>query len=645
MALALIPILALLAQVLLVLALSGPGLALREALLVAAALSAGWLVLGTEVLSPLHAIRFGPVLLWWALPAIAIAVALARRGRRLRGCLSRPQRLSRAQCVLLAAVVFPLGWSCCQAVFAPPNNIDSLSYHLPRQVIWMQQGSVETYPTSSLRQIAMPPLTEFAGLHLMVLTGSDRLHNLVQWCALVLTAMAVSLVTRSLGGTTTAQLLSALWVVTIPVAFMQASNTKNDVVVAMWTCLLSFWVLQFESAPPLRWRHAALVGLAFGALVLTKGTGVLFGIPLAILMLYLLVRRHPRRALPAFLLVTAIALAMNAGAFARNCRAFGAPLPVDPAIHGGDSVVAQEISGRALLSNVIRNVAPHLATPGDALNGRLTRLVLRLHEALGLGVDDPRTTFLDGRFRAYAFTQDDEDTAAAPVHMLLLLLLAPAFLPSSRHDGRRRAALMLTFVLAASFLLFCLALKWQLWHVRLVVALAALPAPVFAWTWSTRPLRRLAPLVVLALLVGLVPSLNFRQRPLCGPLSVLTSDPDSVRYYPATDRGRTMAKQAERLGELKPRILGISSGWSFADYLVQRSLLDRMERPPTFTAFNASLQVPGRPEPDPDVLLVARPGMDRIRHESTGTWYVKRGRLRPYDLFLKDGDPRGAGRD
>ena len=244
MALALIPILAWVAAALLVLGRSRPSLTLRESLLVAVVLAGGWLVLGTEVLSLFHALRFGPVLLWWTLPALALAALLRRQCRGWREWLPKRPRLTPAQYLLLAAVAFPLGWSWCQACFAPPNNIDSVSYHLPRQVFWMQQGSVENYPTSSLRQIAMPPLTEFAGLHLMVLTGSDRLHNLVQWCALVLTLCAVSLITRRFGGTTTAQLLSALWVATIPMAFLQASNTKNDVVVALWTCLLSYWVMQ-----------------------------------------------------------------------------------------------------------------------------------------------------------------------------------------------------------------------------------------------------------------------------------------------------------------------------------------------------------------------------------------------------------------
>jgi hypothetical protein len=615
-----------------------PSRTLRESLLVAAVMASGWLVLGTELLSLCHALRFWPVLLWWTIPTLTLAVTLLRQSRRWRESFARPPRPTLAQCWLLAALVFLSGWSWCQATFAPPNNIDSVSYHLPRQVFWMQQGSVENYPTSSLRQIAMPPLTEFAGLHLMVLTGSDRLHNLVQWSALLLTMCAVSLVTRRFGGTPVAQLLSALWVATIPIAFMQASNTKNDVVVALWTCLLSHWVLQLESEPLLRWRQAALIGLGFGALLLTKGTGIIFGLPVAGLMLVLTLRHHRRRGIRALALVAAAALAMNAGAFARNYQAFGTPFPNDPAIHGGDPVVNQDWSARAFVSNVVRNVAPHLTTPSEALNDRLSELVLRLHEKLGRDVNDPRTTFLEGRFRGYGFTQDDEDTAAAPVQMLLLLLLPVVLLFNHRHVPRG-ASLMLLFVLLAGFLLFCIALKWQMWHVRLVIALAALPAPVFAWAWSAPPMRRLAPLAALALLAGLLPSLNCRQRPLWGPLSIFTNDADSVRFYPEADRGRTMAKQAERMNQLQPSTVGISSGWSFTDYLLQRALLDGMPRPPTFTAFNALLQVPGKPEPDPDVLLIPYHGPDRIRHASTGSWYAKQGRLRPYDLFLKEAGP------
>ena len=608
----------------------------RESMLEAAVLASAWLVLGTELLSLWHALRFWPVLLWWATPAAALVAILARGSRGWREWAI--PRLTAAQYALVVALVFLLSWSWCQAFFAPPNNIDSVSYHLPRQVFWMQQGSVLNYPTSSLRQIAMPPLTEFAGLHLMVLTrGSDRLHNLVQWSALALTLCAVSLVTRRFGGATTAQLLSALWVATIPMAFLQASNTKNDVVAALWSCALILWVLELEIEAELRWRRLLGIGIAFGALILTKGTGLIFGLPIAALMLLLLLRHHRRRAVPALLLSAAAVLAMNAGAFSRNLQAFGAPIPRDPAIHGGDTVVNEDLSSRAILSNLIRNLAPHLTTPSDALNQRLTERVVRLHAWLGVAVDDPRTTFRESGFRAYTFTQASEDTAAAPVHICLLLLLL--VLIARRPGVSDRADWTLLLLLLAGYGLFCAALKWQAWNVRLTVALATWPAPVFARAFSARPLSRLAPLAVLALLGGLTPSLNLPQRPLLGPFSVFTNEADSIRWYPQTDRGRTMAKQAERMNDLRPRIVGISSGWSFADYQVQRALIDGMRERPTFTAFNATLQVPGRPEPDPDVLLVADSGPDRLMHRSTGTWYVNQGRLRPYALFLKESGP------
>jgi hypothetical protein len=627
-----LPILTWLAAALLIRGASGRARSLRESLLAAAVLAGGWLVLGTELLSAFGAIRFVPVVLWWALPAVVLLALLLRQRRLPLGPESR-WLPSRGQLLLLGPLGFLLGWSLCQAVFAPPNNLDSLSYHLPRQVQWLQQASVENYPTSSLRQIAMPPLTEFAGLHLMVLTGTDRWHNVVQWTAFALTLVAVSLITRRLGGTPSAELLSMLWVATLPMAFVQASNTKNDDVVALWTCVLLLFVLELELEPELRWSRVLLIGLAFGLLVLTKGTGMLFGLPVAVLMAVLLLRRHRRRAAGAVLLVSLVALATNGCAFWRNVQAFGEPIPVDPAIHGGDTVVNEVVSIPAVLSNVLRNVAPHLATPSPELNARLTELVLRVHGWLGIDAADPRTTWHESGFHPYAFRQGNEDAAAAPVHFLLLLLLLVACL--LRRPAPDAPSLMLWVSLLAAFLLFCTALKWQLWHVRLVVALAAWPAPLVAIAFTARPLKRLAPVAVLALVVGLLPSLNVEQRPLLGPASILANDVDAIRFYPETDRGRTMAKQAERMSELEPRVVGIASGWSSPDYLLQRALLDRLSPAPTFTAFNATLQVPGKPEPDPDVLLVAGAGPERLRHDSTGTWYVRTEYLRPYQLFLK----------
>jgi hypothetical protein len=76
-------------------------------------------------------------------------------------------------------ILLLLGWALVQAIVAPPNTLDVLTHHLPRQVYWQQQGGVQHYATSVLRQLTMPPFAELAGLNLLVLSGGDHYHNLL----------------------------------------------------------------------------------------------------------------------------------------------------------------------------------------------------------------------------------------------------------------------------------------------------------------------------------------------------------------------------------------------------------------------------------------------------------------------------------
>jgi hypothetical protein len=607
----------------------------RESLLTSAVLITAWLVLGVEGLSLLHAIRFWPVLLWWLVPLCILAgVLFIDRSRLWRRWPVWP-RLKLFDWALLCIIAVVLGWSLCQAFFSPPNNVDSQEYHLQRQVFWMQQGSVEHYPTSNLRQVAMPPLTEFAGLTLMVLTDGDRYHNLVQWGAFVLCLLVVSLVTRLYNESVRAQLLAAVWVATIPLAFLQASTTKNDVVVMLWACLLLYWTMLLPRPEGARWSQIALIGFTVGALVLTKGTGLVFGLPLGVLTGFFLLRYHTRAAVPALLLIGGLSLAFNAGHFARNDRTFATVAPDRPGIHDGPPVGNADFSAGALASNMLRNVGSHLVAPSDGWNAGLTRWMRGLHERLGRSIDDPNTTWLPGgRFRPYHFSQNDEDKAAAPAHLLIVLLLPVGFL-LARKQIPWRPTLAILLVVLGGFVLFSLLLKWQNWHVRLVITLPALLAPVFAWTFAAPRLRYGVSLTVALLTVTLVPSMNSLQRPLLGPKNIFTTDPLALRCYYHPNWASDYRKLGEMLETRHPRVIGFYTPPGSPDYPIQRLLLDTASVRPVFTAFNARLQIPGKPEADPDALLVLRWNAPRIQHDATGTWYREEARIGRYTLFVK----------
>jgi len=155
-------------------------------------LASVWLVAGTEALSLVHGLRPLPLLLWWLVPVVPLAVVAARRRR----AAWEPPRLGGVEAVLLAATLATLAVLGVVSAATAPNNLDSLVYSLPRQVMWMQAGDVGHFATDRLRQLSMPPFAEYVGVHLMILSGGDRLANLVQWVALAASAVVASVVAR-----------------------------------------------------------------------------------------------------------------------------------------------------------------------------------------------------------------------------------------------------------------------------------------------------------------------------------------------------------------------------------------------------------------------------------------------------------------
>src|SRR6185436_4583982 len=148
-------------------------------LFLGAALLGVALTLITEGLNLLGGIARGWIVASWA---VAFGIGLWARRRPVAGTPpSAPTRpMPRAAFVAVGSI---LGLTATIALLAPPNNWDSMTYHMPRVAHWAQAGSVAHYPTHILRQLWLGPWAEFGILHLYVLAGGDRLANLVQWLA------------------------------------------------------------------------------------------------------------------------------------------------------------------------------------------------------------------------------------------------------------------------------------------------------------------------------------------------------------------------------------------------------------------------------------------------------------------------------
>ncbi len=462
---------------------------MRARLLSAAVVWGVLVTLVTEGASAFGVLRPRTLTVAWAAIALGAALTVARRGPP-EAVTRRADRLGAsndALVLLLPVAAVILGTGLLAAV-AWPSQWDSMVYHLPRIDHWLQNRSVAFYPTNVVRQLFNPPWSEYAALHLIAIGGDERCGNAVAWGSMLGSLVGVSLIAAHLGAGARGQIFAVLACATLRMGILQAAGTQNDYVIAFWLVCMTEALLATAPAVVSPWG-ALRVGAALGLAMLTKGTAVLFAVPL-LLALWpwnAAWTRMLRSALPVALVVAAL----NGPHWARNLATFGSPLgPESSGSATGtvdDSLVNAAMTPGLFVSNVVRNLTIHAGTGWGALDATVTRLVERGHAAVGLDASDPRTSRLypEARF-AIVGSLADPDRTGNPVHLLLMLGAAGSILATA---GLRRRPRVTRYLLglALAFAAFCLVLKYQPWHSRLHLPWFVLAAPlvgVAAEAWS-----------------------------------------------------------------------------------------------------------------------------------------------------------------
>ena len=457
---------------------SGPRI--RRAVIVASVITAAMVVIACEVLSPFQAFGRRGLALFWTLAVIGLgAVAALQFHRCRRGDACRPAlpRFGWSERILLVAVFAILAAVASAALAAPPNNQDSMAYHMARVAHWMANSSVAFYPTHILRQDAMSPLAEWGIAHLQILSGGDRFANLVQFASMLGSLALASLIAKRLGASQGEEILAVVIAATIPMGILQASSTQNDYVAAFWlTCLVaSLFELRQQSSRV--W--VACSGAALGFAILTKSLAGVFALPLLVWSAVTNARRDWRRGLRAGLAIAVVGMVINLGHWSRNWDAFGSLNgPYADANRHDLNLLMEDHSFPAIASNLLRNSALQLNYPSERLRPWTEGVMRELHGVLPIAIDDPRTTWQGASF-ALPYYFRHEDGAGNPLHFLLGIC---AFgLSLLRAPLRRQLALVgYGGSLAAAWLLFNITLKWQPWHARLLLPVAVLATPFIA---------------------------------------------------------------------------------------------------------------------------------------------------------------------
>jgi len=482
----------------------------RDMYLRAAVALGTFVVISTELLSLFHALS-RPVLA--ALWMLAIAALLAFAIRR-RPPLPRPNLIDT---ILVAAIAAVLAIVLVVALMSPPNSSDAMSYHMPRVLFWAQQRSVRFFATPYLNQIMLQPFAEYFMLHSYILSGGDRLVNLVQWFGCATSLIGVSLVAQRFGAGARGQTIAALICATLPNGILQASGAKNDYLMAAWLIGAVYFLLS---------RASIFAGLALALAIGTKATAYLFAPPLilAVMLPAWRERRDKARAIAAML---GCALALNAPQFLRNIDLSGNPLGFagafgDARFHWRNAT----FGWRQTLSNFIRNSTEQLAFRDPRWNRKIFDWALAAHRAIGANPDDPATTWT---WSEYAPPVNANHETNAPNRWELLIFAASLAALPFRREWRPMLAYMLALV--AGFALFCFYLKWQPFMARMFLPLFALASAVAGVLIEKIRPAAIPVLLCVFLLNNARPALFENWvRPLKGERSVLKTSRD-LNYF------------------------------------------------------------------------------------------------------------------
>jgi 4-amino-4-deoxy-L-arabinose transferase-like glycosyltransferase len=459
-----------------------------------------WLVFITEFLSLFTALHFYPLVGSWAgLSTVLFALGYHRRNN-LWPRFTRPS-FSGFQLTLIGIIIFFALVTGGIGAISAPTNWDSMTYHLPRVMHWVQNQHVAHYATAEVRQLYQNPWAEFLITHLYLLSRSDRLFFLVQWVAMGGCILGVSLIARLLGADISGQILAGLVTVTLPMGLLQSISTQNDYVVAFWlVCFVVFMLLARQN--PAQNLYLWAMSISLGLAILTKGTAYIFAAPF-LFWFGLTHLKRPTQQIWQFVgIVTLVVLLINGTHYYRNYHLFGSLFSPDL---GGNSYANQPPGLAALISNIPRNLALHFSVPIPAIAHSVELAVLVFHFLLGLNPQNPATTWPGSPFRVPPFAID-ESVSGNFVH-LCLVFISLAVIIWWRIKRAQRFIFIYAAVLVLSFLLFAFYLKWQPWHSRLHLPLFVLAAPLIGLMLSRLRYRPLAAMIAVGLVIQAMPFL------------------------------------------------------------------------------------------------------------------------------------------
>jgi len=418
-------------------------------------------------------------------------------------------------CVLVVALV-----NLAVSLIVPPNNWDSLCYHLSRAAYWLQNGTLAHSPTNYWATTVHPRNANIAMAWIMLCTGSGDFTFLVQFAAHGAATLSVVAISRTVGSSRLGAVFAGAMFALFEQSILQQVTTQTDMASAACVGIAVFGLMDLDRTGS--FRKKGLVALAFAMGVGTKAS-VLLAVPSFAVLVGVQVARGRLRGLGQIMgligVTVLFVLLFGSQSFIANMASFGHPL--GPRAQRIRHALHPSYGNRFVLGckNVLRLGSDFVSADPFARSGNmLERVENRIKRGLGMRLE-PWLRLEDehacrDRFRyarSYIRSRHGDEDAAylGPLGFLLLWPLIILRAVRARSIQLRG----LSFAALAYFLAQAFCATWDPWRGRQMLSLAVMASPLLATlipqTATTRTGRCAIACAASLAIAGAVPTLCF----------------------------------------------------------------------------------------------------------------------------------------
>jgi hypothetical protein len=460
-----------------------------------------------EVLSFNNQLSFTSISIAWGIVAFGMGIFLWKHNSNIQfPTISYKTIEKKYQWLLILGFIFVLLPLLLLSIFIPPNNWDSLAYHLPRIEHWIQNKNIYPYPTNLIRQIITPPFSEYVLLQFCILSGNDWFLNLLQFFSLIGVLLIVTQLFQFLKINYKGQILLCCVLISLPMLIFQSTTTQTDLLSAFY--LLAFILFSYLFIQDNNKASFIYLVIALTIGILTKYTIAIFALPFILYIIYHVIKQKHISLLLFATISSVMIAAIVLGPFLyRNYLAFGSLTGNE---YFGASMSNAKISLAYTISNSIKNIADFISVPVNAFNQLMLFLIDKIHLLIGITVNDNGANWNEMNF--IVNNHLNEDSAGSLLHFIIFIV---SLVLLFRWNDKKWVALYIVGLLL-TFFIYSSIFRYSPWNNRLFLPLTLLfmLASSYIFIKTIKKESLLFSIAVLLLLISLFPVYLNRAKPI-----------------------------------------------------------------------------------------------------------------------------------